>query len=259
MHKTIIVTGAAQGIGACIANKLLQQGIRVIGIDCQAEPARWESSHKLTTEQQAHWYPTVLDVSNAAAIGQFFNTHPLLKSQPLSGLVNAAGILRTGSLLDATPADWHDTLQVNLLGPVLMSQAAAKLMIVQQQCGSIVTISSNAARIPRSNMGIYATSKAALSHFCKNLALELAPHGIRCNIVAPGSTLTQMQQQLWTNNQPPASILQGDLSQYRTGIPLRRIAQVDDIANSVLFLLSDAARQITMHELVVDGGATLGA
>jgi 2,3-dihydro-2,3-dihydroxybenzoate dehydrogenase len=68
-----------------------------------------------------------------------------------------------------------------------------------------------------------------------------------------------MQKQLWTDNQPPAAVLQGDLSQYRTGIPLQRIAEADDIANSVLFLLSDAARQITMHELVVDGGATLGA
>lgn len=257
MYKVIIVTGAAQGIGASIVYKLLQQGTAVIGIDCQSEPAEWESSRQLTPEQQSCWYPTVLDIGNATEIEHFFNTYPLLKSHSLSGLVNAAGILRMGSLLDAPLSDWQHTLQINLLGPVLISQAAARLMIPQRH-GSIVTISSNAARVPRSNMGIYATSKAALSHFCKNLALELAPHGIRCNIVAPGSTLTQMQKQLWTDNQPPAAVLQGDLSQYRTGIPLQRIAEAEDIANSVLFLLSDAARQITMHELVVDGGATLG-
>lgn len=258
MDKFIIVSGAAQGIGARIANRLLQQGLHVVGIDRHPDPAQWESSQALTPVQQSCWHPVVLDIGNAADIELFFATHPLLKSHALSGLVNAAGILRMGSLLDASLNDWQQTLQVNLLGPMLMSQAAARLMIPHRH-GSIVTISSNAARIPRSNMGIYATSKAALSHFCKNLALELAPHGIRCNIVAPGSTLTQMQKQLWTDDQPPAAVLQGDLSQYRTGIPLQRIAEADDIANSVLFLLSDAARQITMHELVVDGGATLGA
>jgi len=105
---------------------------------------------------------------------------------------------------------------------------------------------------------LYATTKATVSHYFKNLALELAPHNIRCNLVLPGSTPTQMQKQLWTEDRPPANIVNGNLEQFRNGIPLQKIAEAEDIANAVIFLLSDQARQITMHELVVDGGATLG-
>lgn len=252
-----IVTGAAQGIGAAVCLKLLSQGKQVIGIDCQPDPQQWSIYPMLTEQFQLLWHPVVLDLANLPAITDFFSKYSLLQSSHIEALVNAAGILRMGTLLDATLEDWQSSLQVNLLAPVLMSQFVAQRM-VQQQSGTIVTLSSNAARVPRQHMGIYATTKAALSHFCRNLALELAEQGIRCNVVSPGSTLTPMQKQLWPDDQPPVSILQGNLAQYRTGIPLQHIAQPDDIANTVLFLLSDQARQITMHELVVDGGATLG-
>ena len=141
-----------------------------------------------------------------------------------------------------------------------LSRSANKLLnILCKRRGSIVTISSNSARMPRMQLGMYATTKAALSHFCRNLALEIAPYQVRLNIVSPGSTLTQMQQQLWTDNAPPPAVIDGDLSQYRTGIPLRKLAQPDDIANTVSFLLSDRAAQITMQEIVVDGELHLGS
>ena len=171
--------------------------------------------------------------------------------------MNAAGILEMGSLLDTTEAQWLHNLAINFIGPALLSQWAAKQMMPHKS-GVIVSISSNAALIPRINMGLYATTKAAVSHYFKNLALELAPHGIRCNLVLPGSTLTQMQKQLWTDDKPPAGIVEGNLEQFRSGIPLGKIAEPEDIANAIMFLLSDQASQITMHELVVDGGATLG-
>ncbi|RYY79237.1 MAG: SDR family oxidoreductase [Moraxellaceae bacterium] len=254
----VLVTGAAQGIGAAICLKLLSQGKHIVGIDCQPDPQQWPIWQALTDQFQPLWHPLVLDLTSLPAISAFFSEHPLLQNSSIEALVNAAGILRMGTLLDATLQDWQTSLQVNLMAPVLMSQATAQRM-VQQKFGTIVTVSSNAARVPRQHMGIYATTKAALSHFCRNLALELAEHGIRCNVVSPGSTLTPMQKQLWPDDQPPASILQGNLAQYRTGIPLQQMAQPDDIANAVLFLLSDQARQITLHEMVVDGGATLGA
>ncbi|MFI7935305.1 SDR family oxidoreductase, partial [Acinetobacter baumannii] len=165
----------------------------------------------------------------------------------ITGLVNAAGVLIMRSMLEAKTEDWETLFAVNVMAPIAISQQVAKHFCAKRR-GSIVTISSNSARMPRMQLGMYATTKAALSHFCRNLALEIAPYQVRLNIVSPGSTLTQMQQQLWTDNAPPPAVIDGDLSQYRTGIPLRKLAQPDDIANTVSFLLSDRAAQITMQE-----------
>jgi 2,3-dihydro-2,3-dihydroxybenzoate dehydrogenase len=90
-------------------------------------------------------------------------------------------------------------------------------------------------------------------------ALELGPTGIRVNTVAPGATETPMIRRMMEGMGFGEAMLKGDLDNFRTGVPLGRIAQVDDVADAVAFLLSDQSRYITMHEMVVDGGATLGA
>jgi 2,3-dihydro-2,3-dihydroxybenzoate dehydrogenase len=92
----------------------------------------------------------------------------------------------------------------------------------------------------------------------KCLGLELAEHGVRCNIVSPGSTNTEMQRQTQAATRGLEGVLNGDPATWRLGIPLRRIAEVGDVADLVLFLLSDRARHITMENIVIDGGATLG-
>lgn len=106
-------------------------------------------------------------------------------------------------------------------------------------------------------MAAYAASKAAAAMFTKCLGLELARSGVRCNVVAPGSTDTAMQRALWTGSDAGQRVIDGDPATYRTGIPLGRIAAPEDIADAVAFLASDRARHITMQELYVDGGATL--
>lgn len=176
---------------------------------------------------------------------------------PVDMLVNVAGILRIGNLCDLDAQDWDDTFAVNVHGLFHLTRAVAKRMRARRQ-GSIVTVGSNAAKVPRMQMGAYAASKAAALHFTKCLGLELANHGIRCNIVSPGSTDTAMQRQLWQSEDDALKVIVGNLESYRTGIPLQRIASPEDIAAAVLFLLSDEARHITMHDLCVDGGATLG-
>jgi 2,3-dihydro-2,3-dihydroxybenzoate dehydrogenase len=100
--------------------------------------------------------------------------------------------------------------------------------------------------------------------FTKCLGLELAASGVRCNTVCPGSTLTDMQRAMWTASGTTAEtgarhVIEGDLAAHRTGIPLGRIADPADIAEAVVFLASDRARHITLHDLYVDGGATLRA
>ncbi|MGR2824963.1 SDR family oxidoreductase [Acinetobacter sp. 1124_18A] len=255
MSSTIVVTGAARGIGAAIAKKLLQQGYQVIGIDRQENPEQWEITQKIESSEISRWHGFQQDITDQETTAKLIKD--ILNKHNVTGLVNAAGVLIMRSMLEAKTEDWQTLFAVNVMAPIAISQQLAKHFCEKKQ-GSIVTISSNSSRMPRIQLGMYATSKAALSHYCRNLALEIAPHQVRLNIVSPGSTLTQMQQQLWTDNSPPSAVIDGDLSQYRTGIPLRKLAQPEDIANTVSFLLSDQAAQITMQEIVVDGGATLG-
>lgn len=121
-----------------------------------------------------------------------------------------------------------------------------------------MTVSSNAGAIPRMNMAAYAASKAAATSFTKTLGLELAAHGIRCNVVSPGSTATPMQWALWPDEQGENQVIKGSLETYKTGIPLQKIADPQNIADAVIFFASEQSSHITMQNLTIDGGATLG-
>jgi 2,3-dihydro-2,3-dihydroxybenzoate dehydrogenase len=145
---------------------------------------------------------------------------------------------------------------VNCEAVLLMTQAVAPEMR-RGGGGSIVSVTSNAAAVPRVGLSAYCASKAAASQLMRCAALELASDNIRCNTVSPGSTDTPMLRQLWQSGSREET-LRGSLEQFRVGIPLGRVAEPQDIAGAVLFLLSDAARQITMADIRIDGGATLG-
>src|SRR5690606_3381400 len=111
--------------------------------------------------------------------------------------------------------------------------------------GSIASVGPTGATIPQLHLGACAASKAAVTAFTKCLGLELARHGIRCNVVAPGSTDTNMQRSMWRRPEDKATVIEGSLETFRTGIPLGRLAQPEDVADAVLFLSSPRARHIT--------------
>nr|MBA2816015.1 Proofreading thioesterase EntH [Candidatus Pantoea persica] len=123
----------------------------------------------------------------------------------------------------------------------------------------IVTIASNSAHAPRIGMSAYSASKAALRSLCLTVGLEMVPFGVHCNIVLPGSTDTEMQRSLWHTSTAEQEMIDGFPKQYKLGIPLHKIAKPQEIAHNVLFLASDLARHVVMQDIVVDGGATLGA
>lgn len=244
--RVALVTGAAQGIGAAVTRAL---AARVLATDVQCIPDSLKAMPGVSAAP--------LDVTDPAAAERAVT---LAEDHlgPLTDLVNVAGILRPGRLTDLSDADWHATFAVNTTGVFFVSRAAARRMQAHRR-GAIVTVGSNAAHVPRSGMGAYAASKAAATHLTRCLALELAPYGVRCNLISPGSTDTAMQRQLWTGPDAPARMIAGDPAHHRVGIPLGRLATPEDIAHAALFLLSDEARHITMQHLTVDGGATLGA
>ncbi|MDG4865213.1 2,3-dihydro-2,3-dihydroxybenzoate dehydrogenase [Streptomyces sp. T-3] len=251
--RIALVTGAGQGIGEAVTRALAERGARVVAVDLNPGAVKEVEASYTEGEVVAH----AVDVADAAAVDALIDEVERTVG-PLDILVNVAGVLRPAPVVELTDTDWAETFAVNTNGVFHTARAAARRMTARRS-GSIVTVGSNAAGVPRTSMAAYAASKAAATMFTKCLGLELARSQVRCNVVSPGSTDTAMQRQLWTEPDEAAArrVIDGDPGTYRVGIPLGRIADPTDIAEAVAFLVSDRARHITMHDLYVDGGATL--
>ncbi|GGV22796.1 2,3-dihydro-2,3-dihydroxybenzoate dehydrogenase [Kitasatospora herbaricolor] len=235
------MTGAGRGIGAAVARMLAERGAEVIASDLHAPD---DSVHRL-------------DVTDGAAVEALVDRIERERG-PIDVLVNVAGVLTAAPVLETTDENWARTFAVNTTGVFHTCRAVGRRMAGRGR-GSIVTVGSNAAGVPRTGMAAYAASKAATTMFVRCLGLELARSGVRCNLVSPGSTDTDMQRALWTDDAAEQRVIDGDPATYRVGIPLGRIAAPEDVAEAVAFLAGDRARHITMHDLYVDGGATLRA
>ncbi|MGW0807861.1 2,3-dihydro-2,3-dihydroxybenzoate dehydrogenase [Nonomuraea sp. NPDC002799] len=241
--KIALVTGAARGIGAAVCAALADAGAKVAAADIQARSGGYRMDVRDPQD--------VADV--VAAVERDLG--------PIGILVNVAGVLLPGAVADAEDDHWRQSFAVNADGVFHVSRAVARRMEARRE-GAIVTVGSNAASVPRVGLAAYAASKAAARMFTRCLGLEVARHGIRCNVVSPGSTDTSMLRALWAgtdHDDALSATLAGDPGTFRVGIPLGRVADPADVADAVVFLCSERARHITMHDLLVDGGATLRA
>lgn len=257
--RLALVTGAGRGIGEAVVAALAVRGARVVATDRDTRAVEKVAAQYADGRVVAR----PLDVTDATAVEALVAATETTVGA-LDIAVNVAGILRSSPAVDLTDADWADTFAVNTTGVFHVCRSVARRMSARGG-GSIVTVASNAAGVPRAGMSAYAASKAATAMFTKCLGLEVAAQGVRCNTVCPGSTLTDMQRGMWESADADVSgleaaarrVVEGDLAAYRTGIPLGRIADPADVAEAVAFLASDRARHITLHDLYVDGGATL--
>ncbi|MTH44853.1 2,3-dihydro-2,3-dihydroxybenzoate dehydrogenase EntA [Intestinirhabdus alba] len=243
--KTVWVTGAGKGIGYATALAFAEAGAQVTGFDRQFA----RQHYPFATE--------VMDVADEAQVAATCR-RLLQQTERLDVLVNAAGILRMGAT-DALSAEaWQQTFAVNVGGAFnLFRQTMAQFR--RQQGGAIVTVASDAAHTPRLGMSAYGASKAALKSLALTVGLELSGSGVRCNVVSPGSTDTDMQRALWVSDDAEQQRIRGFGEQFKLGIPLGKIARPHEVANTILFLASDLASHITLQDIVVDGGSTLGA
>lgn len=243
--QTVWVTGAGKGIGYATALAFVEAGARVSGFD-------------LAFEGDAYPFAThTLDVANAQQVAEVCG-HLLKGIDRLDVLVNAAGILRMGATDELSLDAWQQTFAVNVGGAFnLFQQTMGQFR--RQQGGAIVTVASDAAHTPRIGMSAYGASKAALKSLALTVGLELAGSGVRCNLVSPGSTDTDMQRTLWVSEDAEQRRIRGFGEQFKLGIPLGKIARPQEIASTILFLASDHASHITLQDIVVDGGSTLGA
>jgi len=243
--KVAIVTGGASGIGRAISLVLARFGARVVIADLVIAHAQRTVSEIEASGGKAIAVKT--DVTNHRSVEQMVN-ETIKKYGKIDILVNNAGIMSRCTVMDMKEEDFDKTLEVNLKGVVLCSQAVAKHMIEQKR-GKIVNVgsslSSRGSVCNFSGGGAdYCASKAAVQAFTRTLAMELGPYGINVNAVAPGITNTPMHEGLW----------EGAVAYYIGSVPLGRLAEPEDIADVVLFLVSDAARYITGQTIHVNGG-----
>jgi 2,3-dihydro-2,3-dihydroxybenzoate dehydrogenase len=253
--RTALVTGAAGGIGEAVVRELGRLGVTVAAVDRDAESLRARVKELVSIGLRVEAFAA--DVGSSSGVNELVDGVER-RLGPIDYLVNCAGVLRLGEARSLSDEDWAATFSVNANGTFFVSRAVVNKMIGRRH-GAVVTVASNAAKTPRTEMSAYAASKAAVAMFTKCLGLEVARYGIRCNVVAPGSTDTQMLRDLWENGAGPESSVAGVPGEFRVGIPLGKLAQPADVASAVAFLLSDNASHITMHDLTVDGGASLGA
>ena len=174
-----------------------------------------------------------LDVSDSAAVEDMVN-HIANEIAPIDILINVAGVLRMGPIHSLSDEDWNKTFSVNTTGVFNMSRAVSKNMMLRKS-GAIVTVGSNAANTPRMEMAAYAASKAATTMFMKCLGLELAAYNIRCNLVSPGSTETEMQRLLWADENGAKNIIAGSQNTYRLGIPLQKLHNLQKLLKQCYF------------------------
>ncbi len=243
--QQVWVTGAGKGIGYYTALAFHEAGATVTGFDLAFPLA----GYPFATE--------TLNVADAEQVSAV--TQRLLSEAPrLDVLVNAAGILRMGVTDELALKDWQDTFAVNVGGAFNMFRATMK-RFREQRTGAVITVASDAAHTPRTGMSAYGASKAALKSLALTVGLELAPFGVRCNLVSPGSTDTDMQRTLWTTPDAERNRIKGFPEQFKMGIPLGKIARPQEIASTIAFLASQHASHITLQDIVIDGGSTLGA
>ncbi|AHG64612.1 SDR family NAD(P)-dependent oxidoreductase [Advenella mimigardefordensis] len=242
--KVAIVTGAAQGIGRAIALGLANAGANVAIMDKDAEALAHVKSEIENLDQQALSF--ALNLENTEAISTVIQDTFSHYGQ-LDILVNNAGVRVHKRVLEHTLDDWHHTLNVNCAAPLLACQAAAKIMR-EHGGGSIINIASQMAEVTSPFRVAYCASKAALVQMTRVMAVDWAEYGIRVNAVAPGPTRTPFTTAATESGSMPVSIEK---------VPLRRIADSEEMIGAVQYLASSASHFVTGSVLVVDGGQSI--
>ncbi len=246
--KTAIVTGAAMGIGRSIAERLHEAGADVVVSDLDGQEAARVAAG-LEERRPGSSLAVQADVADADAVRALVEA-AAERFGAIDVLVNNAGIFPFVPLADMGEDDFMRVIDVNLRGVYLCTKAVADRMVAQGSGGGIINITSIDALHPSAvGLAHYDASKHGVWGFTKNVARELAPHGIRVNAIAPGGVIT-----------PGVQAVQGedlDVEAMAAGVPLGRFADPDEIGRVAVFLASELASYMTGSQVVVDGGLLL--
>lgn len=240
--KTILITGATKGIGKQIAHdfELLNANLILTGTSDEQIKALNEKALSLGLKRQ---YFCVNMISKKST-NDFIK---LLESFPkIDGVVNNAGINHLNSINNINTNDWDEMLSVNLSGPFkLMKYVSSKM--IENQYGRIVNIASIFSRISREKRAAYSATKFGLEGLTVGVSNDLARYNIMVNVVSPGFVLTDLTRK---------NLSEAEIEKLRNQIPAKRLAEVTDISNVVIFLMSEMNTYLTGQNIIVDGGFT---
>jgi 2,3-dihydro-2,3-dihydroxybenzoate dehydrogenase len=252
--RVALVTGASGGIGEAVAKMLGESGAKVAVTDLDGDGAARVAA--VITEAGGEAVAWTMDVTRSVEVERVVAAVEGRLGE-IDHLVNVAGLVPRAPLFTVSDEDFDALFAVNVRGVFHCLRAVGRRM-QQRRRGAIVTIGSQGAILLRKNLAPYGASKAAAAALTKCLGLELAPYGIRCNVVHPGVTETPAAKANWDAGRGSREThVAGDLAGFRAPIPLGKVGRPEDSAAAVLFLLSDQAGHITMEDIVVDGGATM--
>ncbi len=242
-RKVAIVTGAGQGIGRAIAEKLAAEGATVVVTDVDEGSARATAASISGDAIAVHADVTSRESVNAM-VGQVHD-----RFGRIDVLVNNAGWDTAGPFIESDPAVWDRVIQINLYGVLNTCHAVLPIM-AEQGFGSVVNLGSDAGRVGSSGEAVYSAAKGGVIAFTKAAAREMARHQVNVNCVSPGPTDTALFASMGGDNPRLREAL-------TKAIPFRRLAQPADLANAVAFYASDEASFITGQTVSVSGGLTM--
>ena len=244
--RVAIVTGARRGIGFAIAEGLASAG--AVSVIADILPEGGEEAAQLIRSKGLNAKSIPVDVTRRDSVGNLVS-QTLKEFGPIDILVNCAGIILRKPIEQVTDEEWNAIMDVNLRGVFLCSQIVGIEMIKRKQ-GKIINISSNVSQVLQPGRGIYAISKAGVSHLTKVMALEWAPFHICVNAIAPAPTMTDLNRKYFEEHPE-------DLKERLRSIPLGRLGDPKDYVGIAILLASRASDFITGQTIFVDGGSIL--
>jgi NAD(P)-dependent dehydrogenase (short-subunit alcohol dehydrogenase family) len=247
--KTVMVTGASSGIGRACARALGAEGANLVLAGRRRDRLDDVAAELKTAGRES--LVVTGDTRDEAACASWVK-QALARFGALDGLVNAAGVLGNGSVIETSTAEWDRMMDVNVNGVMQVTRAAAEALKAAR--GSVVNLSSVAGIRPYANLAAYCVSKAAVEMYTRCAALDFAPFGVRVNAVAPGVVVTELHTVTGAVADYQAFLERGKVTH-----PIGRVGQAGEVASLILYLLSEEAGWITGASMSIDGGRALAS